>query len=195
MKVWYTSDQHFGHANIITHCARPFASVVEMNDALVYNWNAVVAPEDTVWVLGDVALSMAQLWHVGRLHGTKILVAGNHDSCWLGHKRWRREVAKYEAAGFARVFPDAVVVRTTGAVDVKLSHLPYAGDSHPEDRYADKRPVDDMEMPMFCGHVHEAWKTRRSPEGSLMINVGVDQWDYTPVAESVLLEMLKAEGA
>lgn len=29
--VFFTADLHFGHANIIRHCARPFASVADIN--------------------------------------------------------------------------------------------------------------------------------------------------------------------
>ena len=61
---------------------RPFASVREMDEALVARWNAVVGPDDTVWHLGDVALDrrigrVADL--VAALNGTKHLVAGNND--------------------------------------------------------------------------------------------------------------------
>ena len=58
--TWFTSDPHFGHANIIRFCDRPFDDVQAMNDALVHRWNAVVQPEDTVYVLGDVALGPIQ---------------------------------------------------------------------------------------------------------------------------------------
>ena len=61
---------------------RPFASVREMDEALVARWNAVVGPDDTVWHLGDVAVDrrigrIADL--VAALNGTKHLVAGNND--------------------------------------------------------------------------------------------------------------------
>lgn len=32
----------------------------------------------------------------------------------------------------------------------------------------------------FVGHVHKAWKIRRLGYKSIMINVGVDQWNYYP---------------
>ena len=34
---------------------RPFASLAEMDDALIRRWNEVVRPGDTVWHLGDFA--------------------------------------------------------------------------------------------------------------------------------------------
>ena len=41
-KVFFTSDTHFKHANIIKFCERPFGSIEEMNEALIANWNRVV---------------------------------------------------------------------------------------------------------------------------------------------------------
>ena len=79
---FFTSDTHFGHANIIKYDGRPFSSVEEHDEGLITNWNSVVAPGDLVYHLGDVC------WHhkeldidvlLARLHGTKILITGNHD--------------------------------------------------------------------------------------------------------------------
>ena len=52
-KVFFTSDTHFYHANIINFCKRPFANVETMNEALIENWNAVVGVDDIVFHLGD----------------------------------------------------------------------------------------------------------------------------------------------
>jgi len=164
-----------------------------MNEALVDRWNAVVAPEDTVWVLGDVAMGTKHLGHVARLNGNKILVAGNHDSCWEGHKRWRRATQAYFDAGFVGVNTSGLVRAHTlhdkhgyllGAPVVDLAHLPYAGDSHAEDRYADKRPTDQGRV-LLCGHVHEKWRI-----SGRQINVGVDVHDFYPVSEDLVREMI-----
>lgn len=47
--TFFTSDTHFGHANIINLCKRPFRDVNHMNDMLVENWNNVVTDDDTVF--------------------------------------------------------------------------------------------------------------------------------------------------
>jgi len=54
MTTWFTADLHFGHLNIISYAARPFADVDEMNAALRDRWNDCVADDDEVWVLGEV---------------------------------------------------------------------------------------------------------------------------------------------
>lgn len=53
-KQFYISDWHYGHANVIAFDNRPFKSLLEMDEALVDRWNAVVSPGDTVYVLGDM---------------------------------------------------------------------------------------------------------------------------------------------
>ena len=52
--IFYTSDLHLGHANIIRHCNRPFASAEEMDEVLIENWNAKVTNADTIHILGDL---------------------------------------------------------------------------------------------------------------------------------------------
>lgn len=79
MTIWLISDTHFGHANIIEYCGRPFASADEMDEALVDNWNRVVGKRDHVYHLGDVAMRAQHLRIVKRLNGELRLVPGNHD--------------------------------------------------------------------------------------------------------------------
>ncbi len=85
MAIWYTGDLHLGHANIIRHCSRPFATVEEMNETLTANWRARVAARDTVYILGDLFFRLQgdpADW-LGRLPGRKHLIIGNHDASWL----------------------------------------------------------------------------------------------------------------
>lgn len=77
-----TRTDHFGHANIIKHSNRPYASVEEMDDSLVTNWNERVKPEDTIYHIGDFAFKMrtkAINMVISRLNGHKFLIYGNHD--------------------------------------------------------------------------------------------------------------------
>lgn len=93
MTVWFTADQHFGHARLLELSAArgaAFASVTEMNARLITSWNTVDAPDDTVYVLGDFDMhgKDATLAFVGPLAGTKILISGNHV---LGRRTRRME--------------------------------------------------------------------------------------------------------
>lgn len=79
MKTFVISDTHFRHGRIIKYCNRPFHSVEEMNECLVRNWNAVVAPADTVYHLGDFGFGDLSEFR-SRLNGDIHLIQGNHDS-------------------------------------------------------------------------------------------------------------------
>jgi calcineurin-like phosphoesterase family protein len=57
MTVYYASDLHFGHANIIKLAGRPFKDVEEMDKILIENWNRTIKPNDEVWYLGDFTFS------------------------------------------------------------------------------------------------------------------------------------------
>ncbi len=80
--ILFTADTHFGHAGALSLYRRPFASVPEMNAAMLERWNATVQPDDDLWHLGDFAVrtgatAAAQLLRA--LHGRKHLVSGNND--------------------------------------------------------------------------------------------------------------------
>ena len=81
-KVFFTSDLHFGHENVLRFDNRPFASVEEMDAELVRRWNEKVGKGDLVYVLGDL------IWKsrngdahnlIRSLNGQIILIKGNHD--------------------------------------------------------------------------------------------------------------------
>lgn len=79
--IYFTSDLHFYHENIIRHTHRPYGTAEEMNRGLIRNWNAKISAGDTVYILGDFtmkgpALATAVL---SQLRGTKHLIRGNHD--------------------------------------------------------------------------------------------------------------------
>ena len=188
MTTYFTADQHFGHENIIEYCGRPFHSVGEMNALLVANWNAVVGPHDTVHVLGDVAMGRREesMPLIGRLAGHKILYPGNHDRCWYGHgERALRLEQEYLDAGFDEIRQGPLTM-TAGNREVLVCHLPYRGDSGETERYRRFRPLDEG-MWLLHGHVHEKWRQQ-----GRMVNVGVDVWDFTPVAEEVIARLMDA---
>ena len=62
--IYYTADLHFHYALLLP--SRPFATVEEMDETLVKNWNTTVGSEDTVYLVGDIG------WN------------GCRESCWSG---------------------------------------------------------------------------------------------------------------
>lgn len=213
-KLWFTADLHFGHENILKYTRRPFRDVDAMNDELVCRWNETVAPEDIVIVLGDFAMGKrADTVPIGKLlKGYKYIVPGNHDGCWDAGRdgsgstpeRTANRVAQFlDWSGFNGVwqpsFQYVIPYAYTGTgdnVSVILSHLPpiECGDHkggeavyENEIRFVNQRPPYPAEgMWILCGHVHEAWK-----QHGRVINVGVDVWDYAPVATTELLRLIE----
>lgn len=85
--IWFTSDDHFSHTNIITYCKRPFSNIDHMNEILIKRWNERVKNDDTIYVVGDFILSnnrenVLDITH--RLHGNIILIPGDHDASSYG---------------------------------------------------------------------------------------------------------------
>lgn len=158
-----------------------------MNEMIVNNWNAVVAPEDTVYHLGDVALGTISesLPIVGRLNGYKILVPGNHDRVW--HDNQPAKIERFwpiYLEYFQEIWPEQAV----SSDGWRISHLPYHGDSHHDDRYAEDRPVPEFPGQWLVnGHVHEKWKVK-----DRQINIGIDQWNFTPVSSDQIREIMES---
>lgn len=81
MALYFTSDTHFGHANILKYTDRGklWDSVEQMDEALIHRWNRVVQPPDEVFHLGDVSWHKEPLGLLNQLNGRIRLVRGNHD--------------------------------------------------------------------------------------------------------------------
>lgn len=87
--VFFTSDTHYGHANIASKKTsswgrgyRHFNSVEEMNKALVKGINDIVGPYDTLYHLGDWSFGgIDNIWKFrSQIDCQNIhLIFGNHD--------------------------------------------------------------------------------------------------------------------
>jgi calcineurin-like phosphoesterase family protein len=156
-KLWFTSDTHFDHDAIRALAGRPFGSVAAMNAALIANWNAAVAPDDTVWHLGDVTHRQAGSFSGLRaqLNGTIHLVAGNHD----------QNLIDTESGLFASIQP--IKDLRIGGQMLVLCHYPMR-EWHMAWRGA---------WHLF-GHVHG--RLEDDPLG-LSLDVGVDSHGFAPI--------------
>jgi len=90
MSVFFTSDSHFGHKNIVRSLSdwsnkdqcRDFFSIEDMNRVLIEGINRVVAPTDTLYHLGDFNFGGLHNLHTFRRAircETVHLILGNHD--------------------------------------------------------------------------------------------------------------------
>ena len=146
--IFLTSDTHFGHKNICKLANRPFASVQEMDDYLVVNWNNRVGPADTVYHLGDFCFGPKPADIIAmrkRLNGQIFLLKGNHDN----------DVAKYkEAFGWVK---DYHMLKHEG-LHIALMHYPlmvwdrsHHGTFHAHGHCHNSLPVDPRARRMDVG--------------------------------------------
>jgi calcineurin-like phosphoesterase family protein len=154
-RFWVIADTHFFHHNIYGYSGRP----PDAEERMVAAWRRVVAPEDTVVHVGDLALGHADQLPpvVASLPGRMLLIPGNHD----------RSPARYEGLGI-RVIP--AFFMPWGEWTVSFSH-------YPQPHLADQRHLN------VHGHIHE----QLEPDLHL-INVGVEWTDYAPVRIDTLLD-------
>ncbi|MDQ1080744.1 metallophosphoesterase family protein [Pseudoroseomonas cervicalis] len=160
-RLFFTADTHFGHGGARGLYRRPFASVAEMDAAMLERWNATVAPQDEVWHLGDVALgpkpaALAAL--LGRLHGRKHLVTGNNDG--PATRAW---------PGWASVRDYAEIV--VEGRSLVLCHYPF-------------RSWRDMGRGGINLHGHSHGRLKPLAR---QCDVGVDAWDFRPVTLAEIL--------
>lgn len=163
-RTWFTSDIHWGHSAIVGFCKRPYRDVEEMNEALVRNFNSVVAPGDRVFFLGDIAFVDPIPW-VTRLNGERFLIAGNHDESRMGQLK----KCKF---GWIK---DTYMLETGVCPAIWLAHYPhrawpgsYHGTWH------------------LFGHTHGFL-----PGTETSLDVGVDSWSYYPVPLETIMERLR----
>ncbi|MGE7204541.1 metallophosphoesterase family protein [Sphingomonas sp. NPDC019816] len=159
MTVFFTADTHFGDHRTINIQKRPFASVAEMDAAMIERWNSVVAPGDVVWHLGDVAWRPADVPDIlARLHGTKHLLRGNNDPD-----------ATLTAPGWASVGDYAEL--TLGDRALVLCHYPF-------------RSWNGQHKGALNLHGHSHGRLKPMPR---QFDVGVDVHDFVPVTLDRLL--------
>lgn len=179
-KLFFTSDTHWGHSNIIKFCNRPYESVEEMNEKLIENWNSVVPEDGIVFHLGDFAFGGYPLWKsvCERLNGKKHLIVGNHDM-------------KNLRAGAEALF-DSVNMQLQLNIDgraVYLNHYPFLcyGGAW--------RNADNAVWQLF-GHVHSGPDSAGKDSDRLnhmfpyQYDVGVDNNNYAPISWAMVQEKI-----
>lgn len=177
MNTWIISDTHFGHANIIEFCSRPFRDVAHMDRVMYERWWARVRAEDIVYHLGDVMLTSRKTDEELRkfitgLPGKKILILGNHD----------KSAQRMMEFGFDYAC-DGVKI-TYRNHNLYLTHKPMTF------------------APLGCdyvlhGHIHNSTPEDRRAyisKGELIdipsshINMSVELWNYEPVTIGHVLD-------
>ena len=176
--IYYISDNHFGHKNVIRFDNRPFADTELMDEVLVHNWNERVTEDDIVYILGDCFWKNEEnsVKLIQRLNGHKRLIRGNHDRVHGRLRFYFESIEKYDE------------IDDNGRM-VILSHYPMLFYNHQHHRAI-----------MLYGHVHntrewhyvEKWKKELwdAEIPCRIINVGcmMEYMKYTPRTLDEILE-------
>lgn len=186
--IWFTSDLHFGHKNVIKFCERPFADVKEMGEKLIENWNQCVKENDIIFVLGDVfwfndSHSIKRV--LSRLNGIIYIIPGNHDD-FASYHRVVDNPSIILCDDFVQVFLESEDNRWhKKIIELLLFHCPLSTWPH----------RGNGAIHLF-GHIHsQPGKTegfdQNLPLHKNQCDVGVDYWDYKPVKLETLLEKME----
>jgi calcineurin-like phosphoesterase family protein len=178
--IWFASDYHFCHANVIKYDGRPFSNVKEMNQVLVDNWNEKVKPNDVVFYLGDLSFERKfddTLDLINQLNGKIHFILGNHDD-----ERIIRKLDRFESVS------DYINLSVTDS-----------------DNPRKKQSIMMMHYPILSwdkAH-HGEWHLHGHCHGSLMNNeeyswyykrkvldVGCNMTNYTPISYSEIKEIM-----
>jgi calcineurin-like phosphoesterase family protein len=167
-KIWFTSDLHLFHKNIITYCKRPFSNTEEMNLKIINNWNYKVAEDDVVYIIGDIAFKGKTIVKeiLNKLNGTKILIRGNHD---------RKDNIPDDC--FLEVVKRKQIVGE--GYDFILVHDP-----------AEASANHTNNQKYLCGHLHS------EPERRIYknwVDIGVDGNNFYPISLDEVIKIFKDE--
>lgn len=178
--IFFTSDMHYGHQNILKYCNRPFDDLDHMHAELIRRWNSVVTDADIVYVIGDAVMGSREqtLPYLDQLAGHKYLVPGNHDDCHSMYKD-KQKYNRMQEMYFDHF--DDILDEMYQVDGFLLCHFPYRGATTDGRSFGDWEPVDRGQT-LLCGHIHDEWATKFTPQGTLMINVGADVRDFTPIS-------------
>lgn len=173
--IWFTSDQHYGHSNILKFTdntgnkVRTFDSVDQMNQEMIDKHNEVVKDNDLIYFLGDVSLHRATYHQIlPKLKGTKRLILGNHDC--------------FKISEYSQYFQDISAVKRFREYSKHFicSHYPI------HEYCLFKASEDAYDVYNVHGHIHTM-----NINDKRYINICVEQTNYRPLHIDELLELMK----
>lgn len=179
-KLFFTSDTHFFHKNIIKYCDRPFDNVEEMNAKIVENWNKVVPKDGVVFHLGDVSLTggskrLSEI--LMKLNGTIHLITGNHERDALDKEYIRTRWESINDLVEIEVEDEEI---TYGKQQIVMCHYPMIAwnGSH-------------RGTWQLFGHVHGGLSNKGIiKHAPTQIDMGVDCHNFTPVSYQQVKEII-----
>ena len=180
--VWFTSDCHFCHANVIKYDDRPFNDVEEMNEKLILNWNSVVGEKDVVFYLGDLSFDRSggnTERIVNELNGKIHYILGNHDD-----ERDIRKLNRFETISDYVNLSINDLDNPRKKQGIMMMHYPILS--------WDKAHHGDWHL---HGHCHQSLVTQ-NPEyyKRKVLDMGCNGWDYRPVSYAEIKAVMASKG-
>lgn len=190
MTIFFTSDSHFGHVNIIKYCNRPFSSVEEMDEVLIQRWNEKVKDNDFVYHLGDFTLGEDAQKYFSRLKGQIIVLPGSHDHRWFDRHDDYLKTASSRYVTYAQSIvelDDFSLKRNIGFGQSKLKVRPNSKGILVLCHYAMLTwPMSHYGSYHLFGHSHG--KLKGQPNS---MDIGVDCTNFYPLSLDEVIEKLE----
>ena len=191
------SDPHFGHKRMAEEwrLGDGFDGTVPgMSQILQERCNAVLRPEDHLWLAGDAVMGIREdniKWFASLNCDNIHLIPGNHDDNHPMHAkkaRYERMCALY--AEFFIVEDLVVDGEKFGIPGAIMCHFPWYGTAdHVIERDLTKWFPRQEQYPigtvLVHGHTHSKQRLGRN-----MIHVGVDAWPEGPVPMEAIAELM-----
>tara|TARA_R110000782_G_scaffold15939_2_gene46093 strand:- start:3999 stop:4637 length:639 start_codon:yes stop_codon:yes gene_type:complete len=188
VNIYFTSDFHLFHKNVLKFDNRPFENVEEMHGEIEKKWNETVTNDDIVIYLGDLSFARREETKfvdemLYRLNGKIHFVMGNHDKI-----EEIRKLPRFESV------QDYLELRVTHNVDSELHigskvkietlfcimHYPiYSWNKKHHGSY------------MVHGHCHMGLSESEHHSKNRIIDVGCMGYEYTPISYKEVIEKLK----
>ena len=179
--VYFTTDFHLFHHNVLKFDKRPFKDVHHMHQVIEERWNETVTPDDIVIYLGDVSFARREDKDyvnnmLKRLNGHIHFVLGNHD--------------KYEEV---KKLPNLESIQDY--LEVRITHM--EGDKKVETLFCCMHyPIYSWNKKhhgsyMVHGHSHMGLSNSEHHNQNRIIDVGCMGYDYYPISYIDIIKKLK----
>lgn len=170
-EIWFSSDIHAFHKNIIEYCKRPYENVYQMNKDIQETCNNMIK-NNLFFNLGDTGMASPEMLkeYYSGFTSKQVLVSGNHD---------RKGILNSLSDIFFPIFKDKTILHVTyneNLYTLYLSHKPDAWEY-----------IDDEYSIFLYGHLHE--KEIEDKRWNQM-NIGWDRF-YMPIEFKEIIYIIK----
>lgn len=102
--IWFSSDHHINHRNILHFQNRPFSTIEEMDIKLISNINEKIQTNDEFWIIGDFTFKHPDEYLKQIKCKNIYLVKGNHDSKQVKHSKIYKGIFDYKEIKYKEQF-------------------------------------------------------------------------------------------